>query len=375
MSVRSRALPLVGLLLAVTGCSGGSDGSNASQGDEAYTDAKPLFADKIGKGRTHHPILLEHGFASSAEPASIWRFAGVAQDLMAQGHSLVVAADVEPFNGVAARAATMERNVRDAVEKCKTIDGCDPSGIHVIAHSFGGLHAREYIRLHPPSKAAEEGLPPLLSLTTVATPNRGTNIADVGLSILQAFKDHPALDAAFNADVDKLAGLVGTTFTKEELVQDPNIEEALHDLSEANADDFAASHPADPDVKYYAWAGVSVNPDFILHPIHPERVTAALPPECGSSLGDNGDRAFATDLLLVAAHDVTGHFLDGLPNDGMSTVDSAKGLPGARFMGCIPADHLADVGHYSTDQKKAWSGFDHVWFYRYAAAFIADDER
>jgi triacylglycerol lipase len=367
------SLSAFSLLVLLGGCSGGSDGSSAEASDQAVTDAKPLFEDKIGPETTRYPILLEHGFASSAEPASIWRFASVANDLMAHGHALVVAADVEPFNGVAARAATMEKNVRAAIDTCKTIDGCDPSGIHVIAHSFGGLHAREYIRLHPPSKAAAEGLPRVVSLTTIATPNRGTNIADFGLSIIETFKGHPILDGALESSIDKLAGLVGTTFTKEELVTNPDIAGALHDLSEANADDFAASHPADPDVRYYAWAGVSINPDPVLHPIHPERVSTPMPDDCGPGFSFEG-RAYPTDALLVGPHDVTGHFLDAIPNDGMATVESAKGLPGARFMGCLPADHLADVGHYSSDTKKAWSGFDHVFFYRYVASLLARDE-
>src|SRR5262249_32920389 len=152
--------------LALVACSSG-DNAATGDADSNFTEAKTLFADKIGDKRAHFPILLEHGFASSAEPASIWRFADVADDLMKQGHVLVVAADVEPFNDVVARAATMEKNVRAAMAKCATIDGCDPTGVHVIAHSYGGLHAREYIRLHPPSTAKDEGLPRVVSLTTV----------------------------------------------------------------------------------------------------------------------------------------------------------------------------------------------------------------
>jgi pimeloyl-ACP methyl ester carboxylesterase len=357
------------LPIAFVACGSASDATSDHQ-DSAFTEAKVLFADQIGEKRTKFPILLEHGFASSAEPASIWRFADVADDLMTQGHALVVAADVEPFNDVVARAATMEKNVRAAVTKCATIAGCDPSGIHVIAHSYGGLHAREYIRLHPPSSAADEGLPRVVSLTTVATPNRGSNIADFGLGLIQAFKGQPAIDATFEGEIDKLAGLVGRTFTSDELVRDPHVEQALHDLSEANADAFAAAHPAVDGVKYFAWAGVSVNADPILHPLHPERVTAPMPPNCGRSLAFQ-NHAYATDALLVAAHDITGHFLENVPNDGMATVESAKGLPGATFMGCIPADHLADVGHYSTPDKRLWSGFDHKFLYRYMASVLA----
>ena len=355
--------------LFTVACGAGTAGS-ADQSDEAVTEAKVLFAGAAPAAKAKLPIVLEHGFAASAEESSIWKFDGVVADLTAAGHVLVVADEVEPFSSAAARAATMEKTLRNVKAQCEAIAGCDATGVHVIAHSFGGLHAREYIRLHPPSAAEGEGLPRVMSLTTISTPNRGTAIADFGLSIIGAFKEHPSLEAIAEADLNKLAGLVGRTFTKEELVSDPHIEEALHDLSEANADAFAATHPPSPDVRYFTWAGVSENPNVLLHPLHPERITQAMPADCGGAAYAFQSRAFATDVILGAAHDVTGHFLSGLPNDGMATIASAKGLPGATFMGCIPADHLAEVGH-TTAAKRAWTGFDHKTFYRYVAGSIA----
>ena len=365
-------LPLLSLL-ALQGCSAPADGG-AEQADEAYTLAKVLFADKIPTSTAKYPIVLEHGFAASAEASSIWKFDGVVADLTAAGHVLVVADEVEPFSSAKARAATMEKTLRNVKAQCEALAGCDATGVHVIAHSFGGLHSREYIRQHPPSMAASEGLPRVVSLTTVSTPNRGTAIADLGLSIITAFKEHPSLEAIAEADVNKLAGLIGRTFTKEELVEDPHIEDALHDLSEANAESFAATHPADPDVAYFAWAGVSENPNPILHPFHPERITRAMPADCGGLAYSFQDRAFATDIILGAAHDVSGHFLSHEPNDGMATVASAKGLPGAKFLGCIPADHLAEVGH-GTAAKKTWTGYDHKTFFRYVAGGLARIEQ
>lgn len=368
-AMRRSLLSLLPLLM--TAACGAAPAGNAEQGDEAVvTAAKTLFEGQVPAGVTKFPIVLEHGFAASAEASSIWKFDGVVADLTAAGHVLVVADEVQPFDGAAARAATMETTLRRVKAQCEAIAGCDASGVHVIAHSFGGLHAREYIRLHPPSAAAREGLPRVVSLTTVSTPNRGTNIADFGLSMIGAFKEHPTLEAIAVSDLDKLAGLIGRTFTKEELVSDPHVEAALHDLSEANADAFAASHPADPDVAYFAWAGVSENPNVVLHPFHPERITKAMPVDCGSATFAFQNRAFSTDVILDAAHDVTGHFFSGEPNDGMATVASAKGLPGARFMGCVPADHLAEVGH-TTAAKRAWTGFDHKTFYRFVAGGLA----
>ena len=369
-----RARFLLPLAFAAAGCSADADnGSDPGQDDQAVVEAKVLFSDVIPTQTTHYPIVLEHGFAASSEESSIWKFDGVAQDLMSKGHVLVVADEVEPFNGAAARAATMEKTMRRVKAQCAKTRGCDPSGVHVIAHSFGGLHSREYIRVHPPKNADAEGLPRVVSLTTISTPNRGTAIADFGLGIIDAFKDHPKLEAIVQEDVNKLAGLLGRTFTKDELVQDPHIEEALHDLSEANADAFLASHPADPMVRYFTWAGVSQNPNLFLHPFHPERITEAMPSECDAQYSFQ-NRAFATDILLMAAYDVSGHFSKHEANDGMATVTSAKGLPGATFMGCIPADHLGEVGHMSRE-KQAWTGFDHKIFFRFVAGGLGKLER
>ncbi len=367
-----RFFPVLSLLF--TAACGASPSGSAEQADEAVSEAKVLFAGAAPKATAKLPIVLEHGFAASAEESSIWKFDGVVADLTAAGHVLVVADEVEPFSSAAARAVTMEKTMRRVKAQCEAIAGCDASGVHVIAHSFGGLHAREYIRLHPPSTAAAEGLPRVVSLTTISTPNHGTAIADLGLSLIGAFKEHPRLEAIAVADLDRLAGLVGRTFTKEELVSDAHIEEALHDLSEGNAEDFAASHPANPDVQYFTWAGVSENPNVLLHPFHPERITKAMPSDCGGAAFSFESRAFSTDLILNAAHDVTGHFFSGLPNDGMATVASARALPGAKFMGCIPADHLAEVGH-TTAAKRAWTGFDHKAFFRYVAGGLATLER
>jgi triacylglycerol lipase len=362
------ALRIVALVAPLAGCAGGRDGT--SRGASTSSAAPVLFAD-AGTGTCRYPIVLEHGFAASNEPSSPWRFDGVADDLMAQGHALVVADEVQPFADVGARAATMATTIASVAAQCANTPGCDPSGVHVIAHSFGGLHAREYLRLHPPANAAADGLPPVVSLTTISTPNYGSNIADVGLSVVQSG------GALTQAAADAFAGLFGSTFTSDRLADDPDVAAALHDLSEANAPAFADAHPAVDGVSYFAWAGVSVNPDYLLHPIDGAHVTGAFPDDCAgqvfANVGDDGTvHDYPTALALFAAHDITGHGGSD-PNDGMATVASAKALPGSTFMGCIPADHLAEVGHTSS-AATSWTGFDAKAFYRYVAAGLAQIE-
>jgi triacylglycerol lipase len=52
----------------------------------------------------------------------------------------------------------------------------------------------------------------------------------------------------------------------------------------------------------------------------------------------------------------------------MATVESAMW---GTFRGCIPADHLDEVGQIRHDAPDAVTGFDHVQFYRDLAHDLA----
>jgi triacylglycerol esterase/lipase EstA (alpha/beta hydrolase family) len=357
------------LLLALGGLLAGCSSSRAPSAASADTQAaSPIFPD-AAPGTCHYPIVLEHGFAASNDPSSPWAFVGVVQDLMSAGHVLVVADEVQPFGDVKARAATMATTLASVQQQCAAMPGCNPAGVHVIAHSFGGLHSREYLLEHPPQNAVADGLPAVVSLTTVSTPNYGTNIADVGLQVVQS--GGVITEAVANA----FAGLFGSTFTSSELASDPDIAAALNDLSEANAPAFAAAHPAAAGVSYFAWAGVSVDVDPVLHPLSYSTPTGAFPEDCGGQVfaftdGSGAVHDFPTSLALQPAHDISGHGSSDLPNDGMATVASAKSLPGSTFMGCFPSDHLAEVGNVSSSSA-TWTGFDHKRLYRYIAGQLA----
>ena len=61
---------------------------------------------------------------------------------------------------------------------------------------------------------------------------------------------------------------------------------------------------------------------------------------------------------------LTAHGWHLYPNDGMVRVESAKW---GTFHGCIPADHLDEVG-YEKEGPDPRTGFDHLAFYRDVAA-------
>ena len=58
------------------------------------------------------------------------------------------------------------------------------------------------------------------------------------------------------------------------------------------------------------------------------------------------------------------------PSDGMATVESAIW---GDFKGCIPADHLDEVGQIKNDEIDPYTGFDHIAFYRTLAYQLAAD--
>jgi triacylglycerol lipase len=119
--------------------------------------------------RLHNPILLLHGFLGFDElklgPWTVARyFANLPDALRAAGNRVHVAR-VSPTRGIARRAAEL-RAFLD-----RELPG---ERVHLIGHSMGGLDCRYLIsRLDMASR--------VLSLTSIATPHRGTAFADWGI--------------------------------------------------------------------------------------------------------------------------------------------------------------------------------------------------
>ncbi|KAF2246963.1 alpha/beta-hydrolase [Trematosphaeria pertusa] len=116
-----------------------------------------------------HTIILAHGLLGFDElrlagqflpGIQYWR--GITDALAHKGIEVIVAA-VPPSGSIEARAAKLAESI---AEKAKGKD------VNIIAHSMGGLDARYMIsRLQPTNLS-------VLSLTTIATPHRGSAFAD-----------------------------------------------------------------------------------------------------------------------------------------------------------------------------------------------------
>ncbi len=102
--------------------------------------------------------------------------------------------------------------------------------IHLIAHSKGGLDAREYLANYQPFHDADFKI---LSLTTLGTPHNGSVLADISLASITAFEDPNIL-----ADGVDLEGFPGWTETSTFLVNFLGVDEGRKDLRTFKAAEF-----------------------------------------------------------------------------------------------------------------------------------------
>lgn len=335
--MKTLAILVATTVLAAVGCA-------AEQGDAA-TEVDPETGEEAFTATaSRHPIVLAHGFDAST--TNRWSFYKVEDKLRADGH-VVHSAEVAPYKGVPARAAQLATHIDAAQAECRAKPGCDASKVHIIAHSMGGLDSRYVIsKLGYGDRVA--------SLTTISTPHRGSAIADVLLRIIP-----DDVDKAVNA----MASVWGRTFSDRELADDSDLKAALDSISEKTTNTtFNPDVPDDARVAYLSWAGVS-NIIGIPNPKDKEACEGRLQTRLGIRDG--------MDPTLVLASPFVAHGAELRPNDGMVTVESAKW---GKFMGCIPADHLDEVGQ-PKDGRHPLTGFSHIEFYRKLASSLDDEVR
>lgn len=327
------AMILAASALAFTGCA--ADSSDNADGEVDPQTGEDAFT----ASRSRHAIVLAHGFDAST--TNRWSFYKVEDKLREDGH-VVHSAQVSPYKSVAARAGQLAAHVDAAQRECRARPGCDASKVHIIAHSMGGLDSRFLIsQLGYGDRVA--------SLTTISTPHRGSNIADVLLKIIPD---------DVNKAVSAMASVWGKTFTDAELAEGSDLRAALRGISEKETREvFNPLVKDDARVTYLSYAGVS-NIVGIPNPKDNEACEGKLQTRLGIRDG--------MDPTLVAAAPFVAHGTEFRPNDGMVTVESAKW---GKFMGCIPGDHLDEVGQVK-DSRHPLTGFFHIEFYRKIASSL-----
>lgn len=293
----------------------------------------PPLGPKPSGSPTVFPIVLAHGF--NAGRGGFWGFYHVREALEADGH-VVYLAEVPPFASTADRAVSLGRQIDWLLGQTGA------RRVNIVAHSMGGLDSRYLVTtLGYHDRVA--------SITTISTPHRGSPVADTVLA---------ALPRLFDPIVDYLATLWGRTYN--DVRRGADVRQALLALATETVRRFNLATPDHAQVFYQSWAGVSS-----VGGLHNASDRVACE---GVLLGD-GRVADRMNPLLVPGAAVIAGGVKLIPNDGMVAVASAKW---GWFRGCIPADHLDEVGQIENDEPDADTGFDHIRFYRNLAFELAE---
>jgi len=297
-----------------------------------------------------YPIVLVHGFTGFHDLGPVDYFFGV-QDLYESLGTPTFAPAQPPYNSSEERSRVLAEHV-DQIR-----DEMWAQKVHLVCHSQGGLDCRRLVsQLGFEDKVA--------TLTTIATPHRGTPLADIALAapdgvlnpagqllgwLLGGLEGGPPSDAAWNNDSETTAD-----------AWDPHLSAAVHTLSTAGAEEFNNAHPDVEGFPYFSIGAVS-------------NLHSAGDVCNGGTFFDKPNRVDAQDVFLVASGAlISGSLFSPRRNDGLVPTDSMKW---GEFLGCIPADHLDEIGQLADLVPGTISGFDHLDFYRDLHDFLRQWER
>lgn len=300
-------------------------------------DASRARRDGAGTGRgAPYPIVLAHGFFGFEDFAGVdfvTYFYGVKDELEARGEVVFTPA-VDPFNDSETRGEELLAHVERIVAETGA------AKVNLIGHSQGGLDSR-YVAHQRPELVA--------SVTTFATPHRGTPIADVALQLVE--------DERFRSLADRLVRLIGAPLW-DASGEETSVFASLRQLSTPGAEAFNARYPNQPGVPYYSITGRSDR-----HDGGSDCMIAGAPP----FIGRYGRTLDPVEPLL----DIPEQIVDGgaaeIANDGLVRVYDARW---GRFLGCVPADHFDEIGQLFGDNPGWGNDFDHLRFYAELVAWL-----
>ncbi|WP_394838271.1 alpha/beta fold hydrolase [Pendulispora rubella] len=331
MSVLSfvRALSVLGLTTTMLACAADGRGDDGTSTEDAVSNPR-------------YPIVLVHGMGGFDRlknlPLDVVYFNGVKDDLARHGESQVFATISPPYDTSEVRA----QYVADQIDGILAKTGAKK--VNIIGHSQGGLDARVLV--------SPQGLDygnKVASITTIATPHRGSKVADLVMGLVDNVP----------ADVfDAVSGAILTLLQVSvyELQTDPHIRAQLTELSEDYMTNvFNPKYKNAPGVRYSSYGGRT-------------NLQVGLSDCSNSTYGNDVWHVDAVPIVLFP----TTVYLQGWnvkSNDGLVTVDSARW---GEFLQCVPADHLREVGQFAVNGPDKLSKFDHLAFFRTVVSRIRD---
>jgi len=313
-----------GFFLALAACS-----SPAMDGAAADAPVVVDAAVDAKAAEVPYPIVLAHGLFGFHNLGPLDYFYGIAPVLEAQGRQ-VFAPRVDAVQSPAVRGAQLIAAIEDAKKQTGA------RKVIVIGHSQGGLDARW---------AAAHDADSVAAVITVATPHRGSPVADVAFGILPGDST-----AALNVLADFFGVATDGSST--------NFRAAMEALSTAGAAQFNLDTPDVPGMRYYSIAGRS-------NMAHAD----ACPPAAADfmSTWDGSVDPIKLELAPVGAILESAASPAKPVHDGLVTIDSAKW---GTFLGCVPADHLDEVCQIAGQSPGANNDFNCLGFWKGLEQFL-----
>lgn len=303
-----------------------------------------------------YPILLVNGIDVSPLFGYDERILYVMREF--GGHDVHLAVDT-PYETPQRRARDLWRHVQRIREETGS------PKVNLICHSLGGLDCRYLVSpngLHWEVPAAHEEIAgAVASITTVSTAHHGTHVADVALGFTPDGDDFEA--------AERLATSLGDAFTAEDIQEDVQLRAAIQALTTSSMRAFNETIVDADGIYYQSYAGFSA-PYGVPAPGQDELLRELCETEeVGLHYFLGHHDHMATTLIPsseIVADDGSGR---SLPNDGLAPVGSARW---GRFRGCIPADHMEQLGQYRLPAVNVRTGFDVARFYAEIASELAE---
>jgi triacylglycerol lipase len=318
----------------ITGA-GGSGGGLGTTGSTTTTTAATTTSTGNPDKGPPYPFVLAHGFFGFDKFAGLdfeTYFYEIKDHLASQGE-IVLTPAVDPFNNSDVRGAELLAQIQQFLVQSGA------SKVNIIGHSQGGLDARVVANLRPDLVA---------SVVTISTPHHGTPVGDVAMKLLADPNAQQIID-----DLVKLIGgpLYDTVGDKTSLTA------ALELFSQPGITAFNQNHPDSPGVFYASIAGRSqlhANDDDCTGDIVVPLVT-----DWHSTLDPINPLFAVTGLLLDGTDNAT--------NDGLVRARDAKW---GEYWGCLPADHLDEVGQILGQSPGLGNNWKYKDFYSQLIAYM-----
>lgn len=319
----------------LTGAGGGYLGTHASvAATTAAGSGGHGGGAAVGSGPPY-PFVLAHGFFGFENFAGLdfeTYFFNVKTYLASHGEVVDTPA-VDPFNDSDYRGAQL----LVAVQAFLAQTGA--AKVNIIGHSQGGLDARVVANLRPDLVA---------SVVTISTPHDGSPVGDVAMKLLA--------DPNSQAIVDELTQLIGGPLY-DTVGNATSLTKALYLFSQPGITAFNKAHPDSPGIFYASIGGRSSlrgNDEDCTGDVAQPFITSWY-----GTLDPLNPLFDAFAILLAGDQDYV--------NDGLVRAKDARR---GQFWGCLPADHVDEIGQILGENPGLGNDWKYLTFYSQVIAYM-----